>query len=158
MRGQILGVDVRTGEGLVSGQDGQRYRFAPEDWAHRGEPVIGAEVDFETADDRALSVFPLPSAATPGPRRAVPTAVTAGGAAAGRASDRNKYVAALIAFLIGTLGIHRFYLGRIGSGIVMLVLSITLVGLAITIPWAFVDMIRYLMMSDEEFATRYPRG
>ena len=67
-------------------------------------------------------------------------------------------LAALIAFLIGTLGIHRFYLGRIGSGIVMLVLSITLVGLAITIPWAFVDMIRYLMMSDEEFAARYPRG
>jgi TM2 domain-containing membrane protein YozV len=84
--------------------------------------------------------------------------VTAGGAAAGLASDRNKYVAALIAFLIGTLGIHRFYLGRIGSGIVMLVLSITLVGLAITIPWAFIDMIRYLMMSDEDFATRYPRG
>ena len=149
MRGQVLGVDPRTGEGLVAGQDGQRYRFAREDWAHRGEPAIGLEVDFEAANDRALSVFPMPTA--PGPRRAVPPEALP-------TNDRNKYVAALIAFLIGTLGIHRFYLGRIGSGIVMLVLSITLVGLAITIPWAFIDMIRYLMMSDEEFATRYPRG
>ena len=149
MRGQVLGVDPRTGEGIVAGQDGQRYRFAPEDWAHRGEPAIGIEVDFEAANDRALSVFPMPTA--PGPRRAVPPA------AAVPANDRNKYVAAVMAFVIGTLGIHRFYLGRTGSRIVMLVLSITVIGLVISAPWALIDMIRYLMMSDEEFAARYPR-
>lgn len=150
MRGQVLGVDPRTGEGIVAGQDGQRYRFAPEDWAHRGEPAIGIEVDFEAANDRALSVFPTPT--VPGPRRAVPPAPVAA-----PANDRNKYVAAVMAFVIGTLGIHRFYLGRTGSGIVMLVLSITVVGLVISAPWALIDMIRYLMMSDEEFAARYPR-
>ena len=150
MRGQVLGVDPRTGEGIVAGQDGQRYRFAPEDWAHRGEPAIGIEVDFEAANDRALSVFPMPTA--PGPRRAVPPAPVAA-----PTNDRNKYVAAVMAFVIGTLGIHRFYLGRTGSGIIMLVLSITVVGLVISAPWALIDMIRYLMMSDEEFAARYPR-
>ena len=97
MRGQVLGVDPRTGEGLVAGQDGQRYRFAPEDWAHRGEPAIGIEVDFKAANDRALSVFPMPTA--PGPRRAVPPAAVV------PANDRNKYVAAVMAFAIGTLGI-----------------------------------------------------
>jgi TM2 domain-containing membrane protein YozV len=150
MRGQVLGVDPRTGEGIVAGQDGQRYRFAPEDWAHRGEPAIGIEVDFEAARDRALSVFPMPTA--PGPRRAVPPATVAP-----PTNDRNKYVAAVMAFVIGTLGIHRFYLGRTGSGIIMLVLSITVIGLVISAPWALIDMIRYLMMSDEEFAARYPR-
>ncbi len=150
MRGQVLGVDPRTGEGLVAGQDGQRYRFAREDWAHRGEPAIGLEVDFEAANDRALSVFPMPT--TPGPRPAVPPA-----AVAVPTNDRNKYVAAVMAFVIGTLGIHRFYLGRTGSGIIMLVLSITVIGLIISAPWALIDMIRYLMMSDEEFAARYPR-
>jgi TM2 domain-containing membrane protein YozV len=150
MRGQVLGVDPRTGEGIVAGQDGQRYRFAPEDWAHRGEPAIGIEVDFEAANDRALSVFPMPTA--PGPRRAVPPATVAP-----PTNDRNKYVAAVMAFVIGTLGIHRFYLGRTGSGIIMLVLSITVIGLVISAPWALIDMIRYLMMSDEEFAGRYPR-
>jgi TM2 domain-containing membrane protein YozV len=63
----------------------------------------------------------------------------------------------LLAFFIGTLGIHRFYLGRTGSGIVMLILSITLVGLLVTAPWALIDMVRYLVMSDEEFAARYQR-
>jgi TM2 domain-containing membrane protein YozV len=150
MRGRVLGVDPRTGEGIVAGQDGQRYRFAPEDWAHRGEPAIGIEVDFEAANDRALSVFPMPTA--PGPRRAVPPATVAP-----PTNDRNKYVAAVMAFVIGTLGIHRFYLGRTGSGIIMLVLSITVIGLVISAPWALIDMIRYLMMSDEEFAARYPR-
>ena len=41
MRGQVLGVDSRTGEGLVAGDDGRRYRFTPEDWAQRGEPAMG---------------------------------------------------------------------------------------------------------------------
>jgi TM2 domain-containing membrane protein YozV len=149
MRGQVLGVDPRTGEGLVAGRDGQRYRFAREDWAHRAEPAIGLEVDFEAANDRALSVFPMPTA--PGPRRAVPPEALP-------TNDRNKYVAAALAFVIGTLGIHRFYLGRTGSGIIMLVLSITVIGLVISAPWALIDVIRYLVMSDEEFAARYRRN
>lgn len=146
MRGQVLGVDARTGEGLVAGDDGRRYTFAPADWAHRGEPAIGAMVDFDTQENRALSVYPVPGPA------AVPVAP-----ARPVASDRNKYVAAVIAFLIGTLGIHRFYLGRTGSGIAMLILSCTIIGLCITVPWAFIDMVRYLVMSDEAFAERYAR-
>jgi hypothetical protein len=60
MRGQILGVDVRTGDGMVAGDDGRRYSFTPTDWAHRGEPAVGMQVDFETEQSRALSIFPVP--------------------------------------------------------------------------------------------------
>ncbi|HEY0084748.1 MAG TPA: TM2 domain-containing protein [Allosphingosinicella sp.] len=154
MRGQVLGVDTRTGHGKIAGDDGTRYSFTPEDWAHRGEPAVGMYVDFETEETRALTIFPVPSkepAAAPGtitlPHRPVPAE-----------HDRNKIVAALLAFFLGPLGIHRFYLGRTGSGIVMLVLTCTIVGLLVTGIWAFVDFIRYLIMSDREFAERYARN
>lgn len=150
MRGQVLGVDARTGEGLVAGDDGNRYRFAPEDWAQRGEPAIGLKVDFEANGERALSIFPLPDAVSPRHVLAPPPPRAAD-------SGRNKIVAALLAFFLGTLGIHRFYLGRTGSGLVMLVLSITVVGLLLTGPWALIDMIRYLIMPEDEFAARYRR-
>jgi TM2 domain-containing membrane protein YozV len=149
MRGQVLGVDTRTGDGIVTGEDGRRYSFKPLDWAARGEPAVGMEVDFETHESRALSIFPVPGTSPPPAVPSAPPAPDIG--------DRNKYIAALIAFLIGPLGIHRFYLGRTGSGIAMVVLSCTLVGLLLTIPWAFIDMIRYLVMDEREFAERYAR-
>ncbi|MEG8038932.1 TM2 domain-containing protein [Sphingomonas sp. LR60] len=145
MRGQVLGVDTRSGHGLVAGDDGQRYTFLPEDWAQRGEPAIGQSVDFETSGSRALNIFPLAAAPASIAATAVPH------------NDRNKYVAAALAFLLGTLGIHRFYLGRTTSAIVMLVLTLTVVGLLVTGIWALVDTVRYLIMSDREFAARYPR-
>lgn len=149
MRGQVLGVDARSGDGMVAGDDGRRYSFTPADWADRGEPAIGMYVDFEGEQNRALSIFPVPGTSPP-QRAAAP-------ARAPDMGDRNKYIAALIAFLLGPLGIHRFYLGRTGSGIAMLLLTFTIVGLIVSVPWAFIDMIRYLVMSDREFAARYAR-
>ena len=152
MRGQVLGVDTRTGDGIVTGDDGRRYSFKPDDWAHRGEPAIGMIVDFETADNRALSIFPVPGTSPP------PAVAPSAQAPAPAYDSRDKVVAALLAFFIGIFGVHRFYLGRTGSGIAMLLLSCTFIGLAVTVPWAFIDMIRYLVMSDREFAERYARG
>lgn len=145
MRGQVLGVDRQSGEGQISGEDGIRYAFTPEDWSDRRDPAAGARVDFEADGTRARRIFRLIEGEV---RPAQPAAPT---------NDRNKYVAALLAFFFGTLGIHRFYLGRTGSGIVMVLLTLTFVGIVVTCIWAFVDMIRYLVMSDAEFAQRYPR-
>jgi TM2 domain-containing membrane protein YozV len=147
MRGQILGVDRRTGEGQVSGEDGRRYAFHREDWAHDRAPAVGLLVDFAADADRARSIFPVPGGGLPATAAAAPPG-----------TDRNRVVAAVLAFFLGTLGVHRFYLGRVGSGIAMLVLSVTVVGLLLTGPWALIDMIRYLVMSDAEFAARYPRA
>lgn len=49
-------------------------------------------------------------------------------------------VAYLLCLFLGPLGAHRFYLGRKGSAIAMLILSITIVGLLISGPWAFIDL------------------
>ncbi|MFN3387843.1 MAG: TM2 domain-containing protein [Allosphingosinicella sp.] len=146
----MLGVDTRTGDGVITGEDGRRYRFRPADWAHRGEPGIGMQVDFEVENDRATAIFPVPGTVPAHAPAAPPPAH-------GAAGDRNKFVAAILAFVVGPAGIHRFYLGRVGSGIAMLVLSCTIIGLIVTVPWALIDMIRYLVMSDSEFAARYER-
>lgn len=37
-------------------------------------------------------------------------------------SEKSKIVAAVLAFFLGGFGIHRFYVGKIGSGLVMLIL------------------------------------
>jgi TM2 domain-containing membrane protein YozV len=135
---------------MVAGDDGRRYAFRPADWAARGEPAVGMHVDFEIHENRALSIFPVPGT-TPSP-------VPASSATEADLGDRNKLVAALLAFLLGPLGIHRFYLGRVGSGIAMLVLSCTVIGLLLSVPWALIDMVRYLVMSNGEFAERYARS
>ncbi|GGL55622.1 TM2 domain-containing protein [Sporolactobacillus putidus] len=63
---------------------------------------------------------------------------------------KNILVAYVLAIIFGTLGIHRYYLGRKGSASAMLVLGILgyltvlfLIGylfLAITVVWTFVDL------------------
>jgi TM2 domain-containing membrane protein YozV len=144
MRGQVLGVDVATGDGQISGEDGLRYVFRPEDWTDRVGPSVGALIDFEVDGRQAKRIYRQPGSYTAKPAPLHP--------------DRNKIVAALLAFFLGVFGVHRFYLGRIGSGVVMLLLTCTFVGVIITGVWAFIDFLRYLIMSDDEFARRYQQA
>jgi TM2 domain-containing membrane protein YozV len=58
---------------------------------------------------------------------------------------KEKIVAFLLGFFLGYLGIHNFYLGKTGIGIVQLVLSITVFGLFISGPWAFIESILIIM-------------
>ena len=160
MRGQVLGVDRRTGEGQVAGEDGLRYAFAPTDWATVGEPAVGLLVDFEPDRDRALALFPVPGS--------VPVPLPVSGPASGPGplargappvpgTDRDKLVAALLAFFLGIFGAHRFYLGRNGSGVVMLLLTLSAVGTLFSLPWSIVDAVRLLFMTNRDFARRYER-
>jgi len=54
-------------------------------------------------------------------------------------SDKSNTVALLLCLFIGILGVHRFYVGKVGTGILQLV---TLGGLGI---WALIDMIIIIM-------------
>lgn len=63
---------------------------------------------------------------------------------------KSAVVAYLFWFFLPFLGAHRMYLGRVGSGVAMLLLSISVVGLVISIPWMIVDLFRIGNMVREE--------
>lgn len=56
-------------------------------------------------------------------------------------SDKKKVTAALLCAFLGGLGVHRFYVGKVGTGILQL---LTLGGLGI---WALIDFIMILVGS-----------
>ena len=64
---------------------------------------------------------------------------------------KSRIAAALLAFFLGGIGVHKFYLGRVGWGIVYLLFFWTLIPSFI----AFIEFIVYLCMSDEAFAAKY---
>jgi len=78
---------------------------------------------------------------------------------------KSKVTAALLALFLGDLGIHRFYLGETGMGVLYLIMGIfggltILIGigwfiLIILVIICLIDFIRYLTMSDEEFNHLY---
>jgi len=75
-------------------------------------------------------------------------------------SDKNKVVAGVLGILLGSLGIHKFYLGYNKEGIIMLLLSVLSFGIltwAVTIV-GIVEGILYLTKTDEEFMATYVAG
>ena len=56
-------------------------------------------------------------------------------------SEKLILPAFLLAWFLGVVGAHRFYAGRIGSGIAMLLLTITGFGLIVTFIWVIVDLV-----------------
>ncbi len=59
-------------------------------------------------------------------------------------SKRSKIVAAILAFFLGYLGVHNFYLGKTGKGVAQLLLTISVFFCWISAIWAFVDFIMIL--------------
>ena len=56
-------------------------------------------------------------------------------------SDKNRMVALLLALLVGPFGVHRFYVGKTTTGLLMVLLDLTLIGFAVTGIWSVVDAV-----------------
>jgi len=155
MQGRILGFDAASGSFAIAGDDGRRYLLAGGEWRHPGPPQAGQPVDFQADGDRAVSVYGV----NPGP------AYQAAGypTSAYPASDKNRVSAALLAFFLGGLGIHKFYLGKNGAATTMLLIWIfgwifLLIPTLVMGVIAFIEFIIYITMSDAEFQARYVHG
>ncbi len=67
-------------------------------------------------------------------------------------SDKGFVPTVLLCFFLGVLGVHRFYVGKIGTGILQL---LTLGGLGI---WALVDFIIIVTGSFKDKQGRYVKA
>jgi TM2 domain-containing membrane protein YozV len=68
--------------------------------------------------------------------------------APGEVSPSSRLVALLLCIFLGGLGIHRFYVGKVGTGILMIV---TLGGLGI---WVLIDLIMIIVGAFRDKAGR----
>ena len=134
MQGKLLEFSMRDG-GIVSGDDGQRYRFDAPAWSSPGAPLAGQRVDFDIQDGRALDVFAV--------------------LGTGATGSKSRVTAGLLAFFLGGLGGHKFYLGHTGLGILYIVLTFTIIGAFFTAPVSLIESLIYLTKSDEDFDRIY---
>ncbi len=139
MRGKVLSFNGSTG--LISGDDGKRYTFAASDFQGDSAYVpSGATVDFEPEGSMATSIYVISVAL----------------------GDKNKYVAAILAcplvFGLGMFGLHKFYMGRITAGIIMLVGTLLVITIPLVAIVAFLETIIYLVKSDQSFYEDYVVG
>ena len=68
--------------------------------------------------------------------------------------NKSKTTAAILAFLFGCLGLHKFYLGKTGQGLLYLLLTILFIGI-ITAILSFIDAIVLLCMDEDLFEEQY---
>nr|WP_319250380.1 TM2 domain-containing protein [uncultured Celeribacter sp.] len=143
MLGTVLAYDENSKRGFISAQNGQRYEFAWSDVSGDLRKIRqGAQVDFvEMEGAKAAQIFPIGS----------------------NSSEKSRIVAAILAFFLGSLGVHKFYMGKTTAGIIML--AVFLLGfIFLAIPSlvigliAFIEFIIYLIKSDDDFQDQYIFG
>ena len=69
----------------------------------------------------------------------------------GARGGKSRTTAGILALLLGGVGVHKFYLGQTGMGILYLVFCLT--GIPALV--ALVEGILYLTKTDQEFAAKY---
>jgi hypothetical protein len=101
MKGKILFYDAMSNSGKISGEDSVRYDFVKLDWKGAFDPKEGLDVDFDIIDGKAKDIFVVQGAIS-----------SKGG--------KSFIVTLLLAIFLGPLGMHRFYTGHVGIGIIQL--------------------------------------
>ena len=70
--------------------------------------------------------------------------------------SEKKVIAGILAIVLGTLGVHKFYLGYTKEGVIQLISGLVTCGAGGLI--GLIEGIMYLTKSDEEFDETYVKG
>ena len=149
MKGYILDYTVQTNSGIISGDDNQRYNFRGADWKEAEPPRRGMRVDFAAVGDAAMEIY-----------AEIGVGRTTGYGGAAPAYAKSKIAAGLLAIFLGWLGIHKFYLGYTGPGVVLLLcgtigLFVFFIPPIIASIMGLIEGIIYLTKPDDEFDQEY---
>ena len=102
MRGTVILFDSNNNTGIITGEDGGRYYFSRDEWRNNIQPYNGARVDFRPNHDRADEIIAMANSSN-------------------QDSPKDWLVTLLLCIFLGEFGIHRFYTGQIGIGILQLI-------------------------------------
>ena len=112
--------------------------------------AVAAVEEAAAAAEEAVAAAPAAADVPPPPAFAAPAAATVPVFPNGKpmldaqgqpVSDKSRLAAALLCWFVGVLGVHRFYVGKVGTGVAML---LTCGGLGV---WALIDLIVILLGS-----------
>jgi TM2 domain-containing membrane protein YozV len=118
--GQIESYDSETKTGLVKDQD-EFFKFDEESWKSSVPPDSGDEVTFELKDNVVVNMRLI----------AESTKLVEG--------VKKRWIAMTLAFLLGMVGAHRFYLGFYKLGLAQLALTVVTHGYGVL--WGFIDAV-----------------
>lgn len=135
----MLGIDAISKQVAVRSADGSRRYFSPDEWKGSFPVQPGMRVDYDVgADSLARNVFPIDKNLSQANSSKAP---------------KTKTAATLMAFFLGGLGLHKFYLGAWGWGVIYLVFCWTYIPLL----FAIIETVRYITLSEDEFQEKYAK-
>lgn len=140
--------EAPTAVGPLFGADPNPYQYAANPYAN---PGYGAPAHVPTPYDSRMGYMPGSG------RELLPHAAAYGQMNPALVRPKSHAAAALLAFFLGSLGVHNFYLGHNGRGVIQLVMwlvsmltvvvAIGFVGLMAVGLWAFIEFLLILFRS-----------
>lgn len=118
MLGHIESYDDKTQTGIIKYED-EFFEFHIDQWNSMGTPKSGDDVDFDHESDKVTEVSLV------------------GAYLVESKPVKNKIIAALLGIVFGFIGLHRFYLGFYGIGVLQIIVTFLTGGFGVI--WGFIE-------------------